>query len=74
MSLRSSFNVFNEEVVMTDLCAEATEGDDDKGVLIDVAGAFEGAICLRRFSSCLPDKMYLGGSDFVPMNVLEAKL
>ena len=59
---------------MTDLCAEATEGEDDEGDLIEVAGAYEGAICLRRFSSCLADKIYPGGSDFVSMNELEAKL
>ena len=59
---------------MTNLCAEATEEDDDKGVLIEVASAYEGAICLRRFSSCLSDKIYPGGSDFVSMNELEAKL
>ncbi len=56
LSLRSSFDEFNEEVVITDLCAEATERDDDKVVLIAFAGAY--------------DKIYPGGSDFVSMKEL----
>ena len=74
LSLRSSFNEFLEEVVMTDLCIETTDGDDDRDVLTEVAGTCKGTKCLRRFSSCLPAKIYPGGSDLVSMMELEAML
>lgn len=69
LSLRSSLSEFLEEVVMTDLCAETTDEDDDKETLME-----EAAGCLWRFfNSCLSAK-YPGGSDLVSMTVLDAML